>query len=180
LPSSTSMLSVSAVVSAVSLADCAVSLRRQSRRLRCQSATESAQSIPFSARFYCADWPETGWTGFITGWIGFLSVDRPAPPLFLSPSSLIFFSVSYSSRRRVLLPLSLLHTFTSPKPTCAIQSSKVCWKSVHLGVLHHLPRSCWNFLIQTPDRGIALVHLFLLNRIHSWLSSVSFVGYILV
>ena len=78
---------------------CAVSLRRslhrQFRSLRCQSARNFAQSMPFSTRFYCAVWPETGW-------IGFLSVDWPAPPLFLSPSSLIFFSVPYPSRRRLL------------------------------------------------------------------------------
>jgi hypothetical protein len=99
------------------------SQRRQSRRLRCQSARKSVQS--FSARFYCTVWPETGWTGFITGWTGFLSADQPAPPLFLSPSPLLFFSVPFFSRRRLLFFFSLLHTFSTQKPTCAIQSLEV-------------------------------------------------------
>jgi hypothetical protein len=94
------------------------SQRRQSRRLRCQSARKSVQSIPFFARFYCAVWPETGWTGF-------LSADQPAPPLFLSPSPLLFFSVPFSSRRRLLFFFSLLHTFSTQKPTCAIQSLEI-------------------------------------------------------
>jgi hypothetical protein len=36
------------------------------------------------------------------------------------------------------------------------------------------------FVIQTSDRGITLFHFFLLDLTRSWLSSVSFVGYILV
>ena len=97
------------------------SLRCQFRSLRCQTARNFAQSIPFSARFYCAVWPETGWTGFRTGWTGFLCSDRPTPPLFLSLSPLLFFSVSFSSRRRPLFFLSLLHT-PLQKLTCALSS----------------------------------------------------------
>jgi hypothetical protein len=37
------------------------------------------------------------------------------PPLFLSLSPLLFFSVSLSSHRRPLFFLSLLHTFSTPK-----------------------------------------------------------------
>jgi hypothetical protein len=84
------------------------SLRCQFRSLRCQTARNFAQSTPFPARFYCAVWPETGWTGFLRS-------DRPTPPLFLSLSPLIFFSVSLSNRRRPLFLLSLLHTFSTPR-----------------------------------------------------------------
>jgi hypothetical protein len=84
------------------------SLRCQFRSLRCQTVRNFAQSTPFSARFYCAVWPETGWTDFLCS-------DRPTPPLFLSLSPLLFFSVSLSSRRRPLFFLSLLHTFSTPK-----------------------------------------------------------------
>jgi hypothetical protein len=141
-----------------------------------QTALSVCQKIRAVNAFFCAllpVWPETGWTGF-------LSFDRPTPPLFLSPSSLLFFSVSLSSRRR---PLFFLSPFTlSPlqNPLVPYHLWKICWRSVHLGVLHHLPRSSWDFLIQTPDRGIALFHFFLLDLTRSWLSRVSFVGYILV
>jgi hypothetical protein len=43
------------------------------------------------------------------------------PPLFLSLSLLLFFSVSFSSRRRPLFFLSLLHT-PLQKLTCALSS----------------------------------------------------------
>jgi hypothetical protein len=97
------------------------SLRCQFRSLRCQTARNFAQSTPFSAHFYCAVWPETGWTGFWTGWTGFLYSGRPTPPLFLSLSPLLFFSVSFSSRRHPLFFLSLLHT-PLQKLTCALPS----------------------------------------------------------
>jgi hypothetical protein len=90
-----------------------------------QTALSDCQKICAVNPFFCAVWPETGWTGFITGWTGFLSADRPAPPLFLSPSPLLFFSVPFSSRRRLLFFFSLLHTFSTQKPTCAIQSLEV-------------------------------------------------------
>jgi hypothetical protein len=89
------------------------------------------------------------------------SLSQPTPPTLVSLS----LSSTLSPLQNPLVPSNLW---------------KFCWKSVHLGVLYHLPRSCSDFLVQTPDRGIVLVHLFLLNPIHSWLSSVSFVGYILV
>jgi hypothetical protein len=95
------------------------SLRRQSRRLRYQSGRKSMQSIPFSARFYCAVWPETGLTGF-------QFVDQPVPPLFLSPSSLLFFSVPFSQPTPPThFPLSPSYSHHSKKPTCAIQSLEV-------------------------------------------------------
>jgi hypothetical protein len=157
------------------------SLRRQSRRLRCQSGRKSVQSIPFSARFYCAVWQKTGWTGFITGWTGFQFVDQPTPPLFLSPSSLLFFSVPFSSRRRLhIFPLSPSHSHHSKTHLChpifgsfggdpfISASSIISLALVGISV------------IQTSDRGITLFHFFLLDLTRSWLSSVSFVGYILV
>ena len=95
------------------------SLRCQFCSLCCQTARIFAQSTPFSVRFYCAVWPETGWTGFGTGWTGFrFSGGRLLPFLCLSLSPLPF-SVSYSSRRRPLFLLSLLHT-PLQKLTCAL------------------------------------------------------------
>jgi hypothetical protein len=91
-----------AAVCAVSFAVCAVRL------------PEISRSQHLFLRFYCAVWPEIGWTGF---WTGFLCSDRLTPPLFLSLSPLLFFSVSLSSRRHPLFFLSLLHTFSTPKKT---------------------------------------------------------------
>jgi hypothetical protein len=144
------------------------SLRHQSRRLRCQSARKSVQSIPFFARFYCAVWPQTGWTGFITGWTGFQFVDRPAPPLFLSPSSLLFFSVPFFPADAAYTLFSLSFTL-SPLQNPLVPSNlwKFCWRSAYLGFLHHLPRSCWDFCDSNFDRGITIFHFF--TRSHSFL-----------
>jgi hypothetical protein len=157
------------------------SLRRQSRRLRCQFARKSGQPIPFSARFYCAVWPETGWTSFITGWTSFQSVDRPAPPLFLSPSSLLFFSVPFSQPTPPThFPLSPPHFHHSKTHLChPIFGSFVGDPFISAFSIISLDLVGIS-VIQTSDRGIALFHFFLLDLTRSWLSSVSFVGYILV
>jgi hypothetical protein len=158
----------------------AVSQRRQSRRLRCQSGRKSVQSIPFSARFYCAVWRETGWTGFITGWTSFQSVDRPVPPLFLSPSSLLFFSVPFSQPPPTHFPLSPSHSHHSKTHSChPIFGSFVGDPFISASSIISLALVGIS-MIQTSDRGITLFHFFLLDLTRSWLSSVSFVGYILV
>jgi hypothetical protein len=157
------------------------SLRRQSRRLRCQSARKFVQSFPFSARFYCVVWPEIGWTGFITGWTGFQSVDRPALPLFLSPSSLLFFSVPFSQPTPPThFPLSPSHSHHSKTHLChPIFGSFVGDLFISASSIISLALVGIS-VIQTSDRGITLFHFFLLDLTSSWLSSVSFVGYILV
>jgi hypothetical protein len=153
----------------------------QCRRLRCQSGRKSVQSIPFSARFSCALWPETGRTGFITGWTGFQSVDRPAPPLFLSSSSLLFFSVPFSQPTPPThFPLSPSHFHHSKTHLChPIFGSFVGDLFISASSIISLALVGIS-VIQTSDRGIALFHFFLLDLTRSWLSSISFVGYILV
>ena len=152
------------------------SLRCQFCSLCCQTARIFAQSTPFSARFYCAVWPETGWTG----WTGFLFFWRPTFPLLFLSLSPLPFSVSYSSRRRPLFLLSLLHTPLQKNSLVPSHFWKSCWRSVHPGAFHHLPPSRWEFLTQSPDRGIALFYFLVLDPTRSWLSNVSFIGYILV
>ena len=150
------------------------SLRHQSRRLRCQSARKSVQSIPFSARFYCAVWRETGWTGFQV-------VDRPTPPLFLSPSSLLFLSIPFSQPTPPThFPLSPSHSHHSKTHLChPIFGSFVGDPFISASSIISLTLVGIS-VIQTSDRGITLFHFFLLDLTRSWLSSVSFLGYILV
>jgi hypothetical protein len=96
------------------------SLRCQFCSLCCQTARIFAQSTLFSARFYCAVWPETGWTDFGTGWTGFrFSGGRLLPFLCLSLSPLPF-SVSFYSRRRPLILLSLSPSLSTPKLSRAL------------------------------------------------------------
>jgi hypothetical protein len=157
------------------------SLHRQSRRLRCQSGRKSVQSVTFSARFYCAVWRETGWTGFITGWTGFQFVDQPPPPLFLSPSSLLFLSVPFSQPTPPThFPLSPSHSHHSKTHLChPIFGSFVGDSFISASSIISLSLVGIS-VIQTSDRGITLFHFFLLDLTRSWLSSVSFLGYILV
>jgi hypothetical protein len=155
------------------------SLRCQFCSLCCQTARIYTQSTPFSARFYCAVWPETGWTGFVTGWTGFrFSGGRLLPFLCLSLSPLPF-SDSFSSRRRSLIPLSHLHS--TPKTLSSPHSfGRVVGDPFFPACFHHLPPSRWEILTQSSDRGIALCYFLVLDPTRSWLSCVSFVGYILV
>jgi hypothetical protein len=102
-----------------------------------------------------------------------------ASPISLPLLSSLLLSFTFQPSPPTLFPLSPSHLLHSKNPLVPSHLWKICWRSVHPGVLHHLPRSCWDFLIQTPDRGIALF-VFLLDPTRSWLSNVSFVGYILV
>jgi hypothetical protein len=158
------------------------SLHRQSRRLCCQSGRKSTQSATFSARFYCSLWRKTGWTGFITGWTGFGSVDQPTPPLFLLPfllslltHSLLPAAVAY------IFSVSTSHFHHKPKPICAIKSLGACWKIRSSRLPPSPPSLSLEFLwFNLQIEVLPYFFMFLLNITRSWLSSVSFQGYILV
>jgi hypothetical protein len=142
-------------------------------RLCRQSAPQSAPSVSQSALPVC-HWIRAVNTFFCALLLRSLTRNRlnrfsvcwPAGP---SPISLPF--LSYLLLSFLFQPTSpTLSSTLSPLQNPLVPSNlwKFCWKSVHLGVLHHLPRSCWDFLIQTPDRGIGLVHLFF-TQSHSFL-----------
>jgi hypothetical protein len=107
------------------------SLRCQFYSLCCQTARIFAQSTPFSARFYCAVWPETGWTGF---WTGFrFSGGRLFPFLCLSLSPFFLLSlILQPPPPPSLSPLSPSHS--TPKSLVPSHFWKSCWRSAHPGV----------------------------------------------
>jgi hypothetical protein len=121
------VLSVSAAVSAVSLADCAVSL-----------AENPCSQSPFLRAFTAQ------------------SDGKPVEPVFglLTSRRLIYFSplpsfssyqFLFPSRRRLHIFLSLSFTL-SPLQNPFVPSTlwKFCWRFVHLGFFHPLPHSCWD------------------------------------
>jgi hypothetical protein len=158
------------------------SLRRQSRRLCCQSGRKSTQSTTFSARFYCSLWRKTDWTGFITGWTGFGSVNQPMPPLFLLPfPPFTSYPFTSSCRRAYIFPLSSSHFHHKPKPICAIKSLGACWKIRSSRLPPSPPSLSLEFLwFNLQIEVLPYFFMFLLDLTRSWLSSVSFQGYILV
>jgi hypothetical protein len=101
------VLSVSAAVSAVSLADYTVSLVENpcSQSLFLRAFTAQSDGKPVEPVFR-----------LLTG--RRLPYFSPLPPF----SSYLFL---FPSRRRLHIFLSLLHTLTTPKPICAIQSLEV-------------------------------------------------------
>jgi hypothetical protein len=122
------VLSVSAAVSAISL-------RRQSRRLRCQSGRNSAQSHLFLRAFTAhSDAKPVG------------SADQPTPPPF-SPPLPPFTSYPFiSSSRRCLLFSSLPLTFTTNQsPFVPSNPWEFVGRFVPLDFLHQLPHFRWNF-----------------------------------
>jgi len=152
------------------------SLRCQFCSLCCQTVRFCAQSTLFSARFYCAVWPETGWTGFETGWTGFrLSGGRLLS--FFIPLPLFSSLLSPVSSRRCHFCLSSLlsklsRALTRLEVWLEIRSSR----RVSTIFLLLVERSC----PPSSDRGIVLCYFRVLDLTRSWLSYVSFVGYILV
>jgi hypothetical protein len=123
------VLSVSAAVCTDSLVDCAVSLLENpcSQSLFLRAFTAQSDRKPVEPVF-----------SQLTG--------RRLP--YFSPlSSLLLFSVPFfPSRRRLHIFLSLSFTLSPlQNPLEPSNLWKNCWRSVHLGFLHHLPRSCWDF-----------------------------------
>jgi hypothetical protein len=102
------------------------SLRRQSRRLRCQSARKSVQSIPFFCALLLRSLTANRLNRFYNR-LNRFSICWPAgaSPISLPFLSSLLLSSFFPSRRRLHTFLSLLHTLTTPKPTCAIQSLEV-------------------------------------------------------
>jgi hypothetical protein len=91
---------------------------------------------------------------------------RPTLPFYSSlsllfPSSLFHFLAAAHSSSSLSITL---HSKNSLVPSHLWKS---CWRSVHPGVLHHLPQSHWDFLTTSPDRGIALFHFLVLDPTRS-------------
>jgi hypothetical protein len=84
------------------------------------------------------------------------------PPSLLFPSSLFHFPAT-----AVHSSSSLSFTLHSKNSLVPSHLWKSCWRSVHPGVLHHLPQSHWEFLTTSPDRGIALFHFLVLDPTRS-------------
>jgi hypothetical protein len=88
-------------------------------------------------------------------------------PYFLPLPSSLLLSFTFQPPPPTFLPLSPSHLLHSKNPLVPSHLWKICWRSVHPGVLHHFPQSCWDFLTKSPDRGIALFHFFLLDPTRS-------------
>ena len=145
------------------------SLRCQFCSLCCQTARFFAQSTLFSARFYCAVWPETGWTGFR------FSGGRLLSFLYLSLSPLPFSVLFPAAAAISISPLS------SPNSLELSPFWKCGWRSVLPGVFP--PSSSFSLGDLDPHLRIEVlffVIFLVLDPTRSWLSYVSFVGYILV
>jgi hypothetical protein len=87
-------------------------------------------------------------------------------PFYFSPS-LLFPSQSHIPAVAAHSSSSLSFTLHSKNSLVPSHFWKSCWRSVHPGVLHHLPSSRWDFLTQSPDRGIALSHFLVLDPTRS-------------
>jgi hypothetical protein len=87
---------------------------------------------------------------------------------YFSPSPLLSSSQFHFPAAAAHSSSSLSFTpILSKNPLVHSHLWKICWRSVHPGVLHHLPQSRWDFLTKSLDRGIALFHFFLLDPTRS-------------
>jgi hypothetical protein len=92
---------------------------------------------------------------------------RPTPPLFIS------LPLSSSLRSLFLQPPSPSHSpltpsHSTPKTLSSPHSfGRVVGDPFFLACFHHLPPSRWEFLTQSPDRGIALCYFLVLDPTRS-------------
>jgi hypothetical protein len=143
------------------------SLRCQLRSLRCQflqSVLSDCQKFRAVNTIFCALLLRS----LTRNRLNRFSVLWPAdsPPFYFSPS-LLFPSSQFH------FPAAAAHSSSSLSFTLHSKNShlwKSCWRSVHPGVLHHLPQSRWDLLTKSPDRGIAIFHfLYSILRVLDYL-----------
>jgi hypothetical protein len=147
------------------------SLRYQLRSLRCQFRSLRCQKFRAVNTFFCALLLRSLTRNRLNRFLNRLnrfSVFWPADsPFYFSPSLLFSSSLFHFPATAAHSSSSLSFTLHSKNSLVPSHLWKSCWRSVHLGVLHHLPQSRWDFLTKSPDRGIALFHFLVLDPTRS-------------